>query len=168
MLTIVGTDRPGIVARITEALYQNGWTLGEASMMRLGGSFTIMMMVSSGEFNQALEPVLQPVIGELGLRMHVDAISGGLHQHVYPNIQVRVSGADRTGIVAQVTGALADAGFNILELQSDVAGDADSPLYIMCIQGVADQPVEVLQAAVDQLELAAVDVKVSPVDTMIG
>ena len=165
MLTLVGKDRPGIVARVTDVLYQNGWNLGEASMLRLGGNFTIMLMISgAGE----VEPVLQPVAQELGLRLHVDPIEGDLHSHVVPNIQVRVVGADRAGIVAQVTGLLAEAGLNILELESDVAGSAESPIYVMGIQGYADVPVELLQQALSGLIDKGIDVSVSGIETLIG
>jgi glycine cleavage system transcriptional repressor len=165
MLTLVGADRPGIVARVTNALYQGGWNLGEASMLRLGANFTIMMMVA-GEGD--VQELLRPVSEEMGLRVHVDPIEGGLHQHVVPNIQVRVTGADRAGIVAQVTEALMTAGFNILELESDVAGSEQSPVYIMNIQGYADAPVESLQAAVQSLGELGVDVQVSAIETLIG
>ena len=165
MLTLVGKDRPGIVAKVTDALYQNGWNLGEASMLRLGGNFTIMLMISgTGE----VEPTLQPVADGLGLRLHVDPIEGDLHSHVVPNIQVRVVGADRAGIVAQVTGQLAEAGLNILELESDVAGSATDPIYIMGIQGYADTPVEQLQQAVSSLVDQGIDVSVSGIETLIG
>jgi glycine cleavage system transcriptional repressor len=165
MLTLVGADRPGIVARVTNALYQAGWNLGEASMLRLGANFTIMMMVA-GEGD--VQELLRPVSEEMGLRVHVDPIEGGLHQHVVPNIQVRVTGADRAGIVAQVTDALAAAGFNILELESDVAGSEENPVYIMSIQGYADAAVESLQAAVQGLGELGVDVQVSAIETLIG
>ena len=144
MLTLVGEDRPGIVARVTDALYRAGWNLGEASMMRLGGSFTIMLMVSGAASRDDLEDAVRPVAQSLGLQIHVDSIDGGLHRHMVPNIQVRVSGADRAGIVAKVTGALAKTGFNILELESDVAGSEERPVYIMCIQGYADATIETL------------------------
>ncbi|CAK0777283.1 hypothetical protein CCP3SC15_5790004 [Gammaproteobacteria bacterium] len=42
MLTVVGQDRPGIVALLTASLYEGGCNLGEASMIRLGGNFTII------------------------------------------------------------------------------------------------------------------------------
>lgn len=163
MLTLVGEDRSGIVARVSDALFLGGWTLGEASMIRLGGSFTIMMMVSgSGD----IDSILAPVAAELNLHLHVDEISGGLHQHLLPNVQVRVAGADRTGIVAQVTGALAKAGFNILELESDVAGSRDNPVYIMNIQGYADATLEALEDAVSGL--GDIDVAIAPIETLIG
>ncbi len=163
MLTLVGEDRPGIVARVTDALFRSGWNLGEASMIRLGGNFTIMMMVSGGGDIRA---VLEPAIADLQLRLHVDPIQGELHQHRIPNIQVRVNGADRAGIVSQVTGVLAETGFNILELESDVAGSREQPLYIMSIQGVTDASLEQLEQALG--ELTDVDVSVSPIETMIG
>ncbi len=168
MLTLVGEDRPGIVARVTEALYRAGWNLGEASMMRLGGNFTIMLMVSGEATRSDLEEVVQPVAQSLGLQLHVDSIEGGLHRHMVPNIQVRVSGADRAGIVAKVTGALASTGFNILELESDVAGSAQQPVYIMCIQGYAETTVEALEEAVGSIGEEGVQVSVSPIETLIG
>jgi len=165
MLTLVGKDQTGIVAKVTEALFKTGWNLGEASMLRLGGNFTIMLMISGdGE----VEPILQPVADELGLRLHVDPIEGDLHSHVMPNIQVRVVGADRAGIVAQVAGLLADAGLNILELESDVAGSNEDPIYIMGIQGYSAAPVEQLQQAVADLVDQGIDVSVSGIETLIG
>jgi len=53
-----------------------------------------------------LTQVVAPVAQALSLSFHLDPVGGGLHQHLVPNVQVRVSGADRPGIVARVTGAL--------------------------------------------------------------
>jgi len=168
MLTLVGEDRPGIVARVTRAIYAAGGSLGEASMIRLGGNFTIMMMVSAKGREAELERAVSPVADELGLRFHIDAVEGGLHRHMVPNVQVRVTGADRSGIVAQVTGALADAGFNILELESDVAGGEDRPVYIMNIQGYSDRTIEALRDSVADLAHEGIAVDISSVETLIG
>jgi glycine cleavage system transcriptional repressor len=127
-----------------------------------------MMMVSGGHSPEELERAVRPAAQELGLRFHIDPVEGGLHRHVVPNIQVRVAGADRAGIVAQVTGALAATGFNILELESDVAGAVDKPVYIMNIQGYSDATVETLEAAVSALADEGISVDISPVETLIG
>jgi len=163
MLTLVGEDRPGIVAAVTKTLYDHGFSLGEASMMRLGGNFTIMMMIAGDGDAEAL---LGPVVEAMNLKLHVYDAGGVLHRHVAPNIQVRVNGADRAGIVAQVTDALAEKGFNILELESDVAGTSDNPVYIMQIEGYCDCPVEELEQAV--AALGELNVDVSPIETLIG
>ena len=167
MLTLVGRDRPGIVAKVSRALYAARMNLGEASMMRIGGNFTIMLMVSGAQSEQAVAQAVETEIRDTGLHLHVVPMEeGGLHRHKIPNFQVRVTGADRAGIVAQVTGALADAGFNILELESDVAGTESQPVYIMNIAGYADVDLEALQASLE--ELGDIDVKVSAVETLIG
>ncbi len=168
MLTLTGEDRPGIVARVTRALFERDMNLGEASMLRLGGNFTIMMMVSGDMDADALQQALSEVVEELGLSLHIDPMKGGLHRHVPPNLMVRVSGADRAGIVARVTGVLADAGFNILDLESDVAGTAEKPVYIMQIAGVATVPLESLEQAVSGLREEGIEVNISPVEMLVG
>jgi glycine cleavage system transcriptional repressor len=166
MLTLVGEDQPGIVAQVTEALYKGGCHLGEASMILLGGNFTIMMMVGNGA--GSLTDLLAPVAEKLQLQIHLDPIRGGLHQHRAPNYQVRVVGADRSGIVSQVTCALAAIGFNILELESDVVGSEVEPVYIMTIQGYAEATLEDLETALDAAREGEIEVHVSAIETLIG
>ncbi len=168
MVTVIGSDRPGIVARVSACLFEHGCHLGEASMMRLGGNFTIMLMVGHEGGADEVEAMLAPVTDELGLRLHVDAIEGHLHDHVVPNVRVTVFGADRAGIVAQVTGALAAAGLNILDLESDVGGSTAAPIYVMHIEGTAERGIEALQAALDGLAGSGIDIRIEAIETLIG
>lgn len=168
MLTMIGKDKPGIVAAITEALAGHGVSLGETSMLRLGGNFTVMMMVSGAEDEATLRARLAPIIEAQGMCLHVDHIEGRLHEHLVPNLQVTVSGADRVGIVAQVTQALAGANFNILDLESDVAGTSDEPVYILVITGMAGGAMEDVEQALAGLRDDGVSVNVSAIETYIG
>ncbi|GAB4289845.1 MAG: amino acid-binding protein [Thiohalomonadaceae bacterium] len=168
MLTLVGKDRPGIVAKVTAALYDGGCNLGEASMMRLGGNFTIMLMVDFERSSKALTDLIGPVAESLDLHLHLDRIEGRLHQHVEPDVRITVYGADRAGIVARVTGALAEAGLNITDLESMVGGSEDKPIYVMQIEGIATEGIESLQAAVDVIRKDGVEAHLEPIDTMIG
>ena len=168
MLTVVGRDRAGIVAALTDTLYRGGANLGEASMTRLGGNFTIMLMVETGADTAGLEALLAPVTQQFSLRLHVDAIEGRLHEHVEPNVRITVHGADRPGIVAQVTGALAKAGFNILDLDSDVGGSADKPIYVMLLDGYAADGADALERAAVPLRASGIEVRITPIDTLVG
>ncbi len=168
MLTLVGEDGPGIVAKLTTALFEQGINLGETSMIRLGGNFTIMMMISSDMDSEAIDQAIGSLIDSMDLCMHLDPIEGHLHQHIVPNMTVRVSGADKAGIVSSVTTALFANGFNILDLTSDVAGSNDKPVYIMMIEGYSGKSWEELQKAVDESVTEGVDVSVSPIEMMIG
>lgn len=167
MLTVVGGDRPGIVAKLTDALYRGGCNLGEASMVRLGENFSVMLMVEGAD-TAVLERLVRPVTDALQLRLHIDPIHGRLHHHQEPNVQVTVYGADRPGIVAQVTGALAGAGFNILDLNSDVGGSAERPIYVMIIDGHSPGGIMAIERALEPLHREGIEVRISSLDTLIG
>ncbi len=168
MLTVVGKDQPGIVARVTTRLFDGGCNLGEASMARLGGNFTIMLMAQYDGSIDALRRLLAPDVAALNLHLHIDGIDGHLHAHVVPDTRISVFGADRAGIVAQVTTALAGAGFNVLDLESDVAGTERQPIYVMHIEGCAARGVDALEQALEKVRREGVEVRLVPIDTMIG
>ncbi len=167
MISLVGKDRAGIVAAVTQALFDAGATLGETTMVRLGCNFTIMMMVSSDQDTSALGSTLAPVTAQLGLHHHIDPIDPGLHQHQIPDLRVVVHGADRPGIVAQVTGVLAEAGFSITDLDSQVAGSEVQPIYVLIIEGVANDGEEVVHAALQPLT-DSIEFRVEEIETLIG
>ncbi len=167
LLTLVGPDRPGIVAAVTRVLLGAGATLGEASMMRLGGLFTIMLMVDLEGDGVQLKGLLESVRNEYKLRVHVDELPARLHQRIEPDVRISVYGADRAGIVAEVTDVLAQAGLSITDLRSDVAGSAESPIYIMSIEGVAQQGYAALEQALSKLP-ADMRVTLEPIELMRG
>ncbi|WP_069470864.1 glycine cleavage system protein R [Candidatus Marithrix sp. Canyon 246] len=169
MITLVGKDQIGIVAKITTSLYECGCNLGEASMLRLGGNFTIMLMVAYDGTDQSLHNLLKPVADKLELHLHINSIEGQLHQHQIPNVRVKVYGSDRIGILAQVTTALAKAGFNILDLESDVGGDNAKPFYIINIEGFATAGIETVETVLEELSSQQHDleVKIEAIETVV-
>jgi glycine cleavage system transcriptional repressor len=168
MLTVVGKDRPGIVASISEALFAEGCNFGEASMSRLGGNFTIMLMVQYEGGAQRLEEIVTPIAQQLALRCHVDAIEGQLHAHREPDVRISVYGPDRTGIVAHVTSSLARAGLDIYDLESDVGGSDTNPVYIMHIEGHATNGVDALRQALAEDQTPGIETHLEEIDTIIG
>ncbi len=168
MMTVVGKDRPGIVARLTQALFEGGCNLGETSMTRLGGNFTIMMMVESDAESTRLQGLVGPVADALALHVHIDSIQARLHEHTEPNVQISLYGADRAGIVAEVTGVLAEAGLNILDLNSEVAGTGDKPVYIMMIDGYAEGGIEALKSVLERLKARGIEATLTPIATLVG
>ncbi|MEK7990522.1 MAG: ACT domain-containing protein [Thiotrichaceae bacterium] len=167
MLTLVGKDQAGIVAQTTTALYEQGCNLGEASMLRLGGNFTMMLMIEFQGTSETLDKQLQPLADKLQLKLHFDPIEGELHHHQQSDVVITVHGADRAGIVSQVTTKLADAGLNIIDLASDVGGNAENPFYIMQIEGTATQGLDRLEQALQALQQSDLKVTMTPVDTMV-
>ena len=169
MLTLVGKDRPGIVAEVSQTLFEAGGNLGEASMARLGGNFTVMLMLQIETEKEGIKNLLQPLGERLGLFFHIDEIVGILHRHVEPNFRLSVHGADQAGIVAMVTGVLAELKFNILNLESDVGGTPKKPIYIMHIEGFATCSHSSLEKSIKPLiNDKKIIIHLTPIDTMMG
>ena len=169
MLILVGRDRPGIVSQVALTLYKGGGNLGEASMVRLGGNFSIMLMVHFDGSAEELKKLISPVCNALELHIHVDLIQGDLHDHLEPDVRVSIYGADRAGIVAETTGVLTEVGLNILNLESDVGGSPEKPIYIMEIDGVASKGIKSVKLALDKLAKEKnVEICVTPINKLMG
>jgi glycine cleavage system transcriptional repressor len=168
MLTIIGHDRPRITSEVTRCLFEGGCNLGEATMARLGDSFVVMVKVGHDGSSEQVAAMVQPAAEKMDLRVNVEPVTGRIEPHQTPDVSVTVFGADRAGIVAQLTGALADAGLNILDLRSDVAGTAEEPLYVMHLEGQALEGIEALREALDTAGLKGVEVTIEPIETLIG
>ncbi len=168
LLTVIGEDRPGIVAAVTQALYTANCSIGDASMMRLGGYFTIMQIIEYPYDLGSVEMALDPAIKHLNLRVHLDPISSVAPVADLPNTRVTVYGADHPGIVASVTGALASIGFNVIDLESESSGSAERPLYVMVIQGHAPEGVESVRKTLAPLrETEDIEIGVPPIEAAV-
>jgi len=166
MMTLVGKDRPGIVAHITSALYEGGCNLGEASMTRLAGNLSIILMVEYSDTWHALEELVAGVAESMDLHLHVDSIEAHLHQHLEPDVRITVCGADRVGIMAKVTAALAEAGLHITDLQADMGGTDDQPSYALQIEGHAMEGIHAVESALAIIrEDAGFEVSMTPIST---
>ncbi|MFA7522874.1 MAG: ACT domain-containing protein [Halothiobacillaceae bacterium] len=168
LLTLVGADRPGIVANVTRVLFGVGAELGETAMMRLGNQFAIMMMVRNAGTPEEVAGLLESARADFDLKLHVHEIDAALHQHREPDVSVTVHGADRSGIISEVAAALLEAGMNILDLRSDVGGSAEKPIYIMQIDGESSNGIERIEQCVARLADQGLTVRVTPLETMRG
>ncbi len=169
MLTLVGKDQPGIVARLSTALCQGGCNLGESSMARLGGNFTIMLMVQYGGTHEELKKMVTPVANALGLNNHVDPVEGGQHFLIEPNVRISVYCSDRPGIMEEVTASLSGAGLNILNLDSNIGVEKNTTTYFIHLEGVASDGLDPLYQALDILTREKqMQTQLIPIDTLLG
>lgn len=169
MLTLVGKDQPGIVARLSTALCRGGCNLGDSSMARLGNNFTIMLMVQFEGEAQDLEKLVAPVAKTLDLHKHVDPVEGGQHYLIQPNVRISIYCSDRPGIMEEVTSALTEAGLNILNLDSNIGIEKNIPTYYIHIEGNASDGIEPLYEALDTLsQEKQMQSQLIPIDTLLG
>ena len=148
-ITVIGPDRTGIVADVSEALAGVGANLSDSTMTRLRGHFA-MTLICTGPAAEDVSKALAPLQGVLStvrvVQPETDADVAG-----EPYL-VSVHGADRLGIVAAVTGVVAAAGGNITDLTTRLTG----PLYVLIAEvdvppGGAEELAERLAVAAGEL-----------------
>lgn len=166
-VTVVGNDRPGIVAGVTRVLYEAGCNLLDASSTILHGHFSMMLivLVSEGQSAEDLESRLREVEEQLQLRITVRSVEDVDPEVMPPTHMVSVYGADQPGIVFKVTERLAASGVNITALSSRVIGSDDQPVYALMLEVAAEGDVAAqVEALREELHM---DVTVHPIDTAV-
>jgi glycine cleavage system transcriptional repressor len=150
-LTIVGRDRPGIVAQVTDILFNLGCNIADSSCSILGGQFAMILIISHPEFTgrDSFGGAFQPLEeADLTVALRVLKPGGEIHPFFEGEIcMISVYGADRPGIVYRVAKILGDRRINITDLNTKLVGSEERPVYVMIIEavlpaGVSEQDVD--------------------------
>lgn len=163
-ITAIGADRPGIVAAVTRVLHERGGNLEDSAMTILGGHFAIMLLVATDEDADSLREALSDATSALGLTVSVCPAESG-ERHGEPTHLLSVYGADQPGIVAGVSGALAQVGANIVNLETQMIGASDTPVYAMLIELETDDEAGVEAAVTAACERLGIDHSLRAIDT---
>ncbi len=161
-ITVIGRDRPGIVADVAEVLAGLRANLTDSTMTRLRGHFA-MTLVCVGPAAADVEAALAPLAADGQLLATVRAVTpdGEAVPSGEPYVMA-VHGADRMGIVAAMTRVLAEAGGNVTDLSTRLAGS----LYVVVAE--VDLPSGAAEKVAGRLASAAadlgVDVSLRPAD----
>jgi glycine cleavage system transcriptional repressor len=146
-VTVLGHDRPGIIAETTGRLAGLGLNLEDSTMTLLRGHFA-MMLLCAGETPAAdIEAALAPLAEDGTLTVTVREVPQDTAGSAPGSSWVlTVHGGDRPGIVSSVVGRVAEAGGNITDLTTRLAGE----LYLLVaeIDLPADADVSAVEAAI--------------------
>jgi len=152
ILSAVGKDRPGIVADVSEVIYECGGNIEDSSMSLLRNHFALLLLFSteSEEVNQKLSIALKRLEGEKSLTVFYSPIT---FEEAYPKtkeqtdrFKITTSGVDHAGIVFKVCRLLADRKVNIIDMETRrvLSAESGTPLFEM------DIDVEVPQSISEQ------------------
>ncbi|WP_182525949.1 glycine cleavage system protein R [Nocardioides dongkuii] len=145
--TVLGHDRPGIIAETTAILAGLGLNLEDSSMTLLRGHFA-MTLVCSGPVPAAeVEAALAPLADDGTLVVTVREVpTEDVPATRGTSWVLTVHGGDRPGIVSAVAAEVARVGGNITDLTTRLAGE----LYLLVaeIDLPADVDVEAVGAAI--------------------
>jgi glycine cleavage system transcriptional repressor len=126
-VTVLGHDRPGIIADVTAVLASLGGNLEDTTMTLLRGHFAMTLIVACAQPAASVESALRPVTAHAGLTVSVREVPPEASVASGSPYLLTVHGADRPGIVSAVTRVCADVEANITDLSTRLSDD----LYLL-------------------------------------
>ena len=126
-VSVIGRDRPGIVANVSGVLYQNRCSIEELSQTAIRGQFAMILIASVGEGVTVRN--LKSDFAELAKDLDLDIRLRQLKSEDMVPFQpgetepfiIIVRGEDRPGLVYGIAEVLAERGINITSLAARVA-----------------------------------------------
>jgi glycine cleavage system transcriptional repressor len=159
IITAVGQDRPGIVERISGAIFQVGCNLEDSRMAILGGEFALVALVGGSVSRlEEVERVVRDLCAEIGLSAQFKPTRiGPARAEAEGRIPYKLTAVamDQPGIVHKITHLLAEHGVNVatLETRLTYAPDSGTPIFALELlaQVPARLPVAQLRQALREL-----------------
>ena len=172
ILSAIGRDRPGLVAELTQLIYDSSANLEDSRMSILGSDFAVILLCSSSEpqVDTRIAVGAKHLERDFGLTILLRSLEGEPRPPVpAPGTQlfrIEAAGEDRAGIVTSLCRVLAANGVNIAELSTrSRPGPGGSPHYELRIAAEVPDNLdhqelrEALEAEADRL---VIDVSLMP------
>ena len=155
-ITVIGHDRPGIIAETTRVLADLGLNLEDSTMTLLRGHFAMMLICAGGHTAAEVEEALGGLTADGSLTVSVREVpEERAHEAVGASYVLTVHGGDRPGIVSRVATEVAGVGGNITDLTTRLAGELYLLVAEVDLPGAAD-----VAALQESLRAAAADLGV--------
>ena len=119
ILTVVGDDRPGLVAEVSAPITAHGASWERSQMSRLAGKFAGIVLV------EVADKRLDALVADLAL-LEAEGLQVVIERTQQPGLsgsqrlRLELLGHDHPGIVAEISAALATRQVSIEELSTDV------------------------------------------------
>lgn len=131
---VLGPDRPGIIAAVSQVLFEQGCNLEDVNQTSLQSQFVgIFIAAPSGPARERdLLRALRERLDSLGLFVHlrpVDPADARPASPCEPHV-ITTIGPDKPGLVAGIAGLLAQYGVNITNLKAISRSDREVQEYV--------------------------------------
>jgi glycine cleavage system transcriptional repressor len=166
IVTLTGRDRIGLVEEITGVFLSLGGNVETSRMVRLGGDFAMLMLVTLPAGNADKLTAQIAALTAQGYTVVAHPTETAVERADWTAHAISVTGADHEGIIHEFAHALAQRGVNIESMDTGVssAPNSGAPLFSMRAQVLAPPSVmsSALRAELDQIgRRVNVDVEIS-------
>ena len=130
VISVLGTDQPGIVAAVSRILFENSCNIEDVSQTILQTEFIGILIASIPEVLRPddLLTQLKTDLEPLGLHLIVKPLEATDQPYAQPVSEpfvITTTGPDRLGLVAGITEVIAQFGANITNLRAAFRGGDD-------------------------------------------
>jgi len=126
-ITVLGHDRPGIIAETTGVLAELGLNIEDSTMTLLRGHFAMTLITDGAADAATVEDSLAGLTADGSLSVSVREVPAESVVSRGSAYLLSVHGGDRPGIVSNVVAEVAKVGGNITDLTTRLAGE----LYVL-------------------------------------
>ncbi len=151
IMTAFSKDRPGIVADVTEVIYENGCNLEDSTMTSMLDEFAIILLFA-GQGDQLEEQLLgdcRRLEREKGITAFIRPVEAEdkEKQVDFTTKIIKVEGIDQTGIVFKISRYLANNNINIENLTSrrSISPESGTAFYSMEIKAQVPEKISLEQ-----------------------
>lgn len=147
-ISVLGRDRPGIIAAVTEVLVARDFNIEGVNQTMLQGEFSSIFIVTGPDNIEpaALSRALHEATRQMEMHFHVRRLDDEpvfWTDGAYELYVITTFGPDKKGLVAEFTRILADFNVNVTRLQAVFRGgdapDRNFMIYEVEIPGETDQ-----------------------------
>ena len=119
VITAVGSDRPGIVNRLSTVIVERNCNISDSRMAILGGEFAVILLVNGTVTDiEQLQRTLDQQQQQLGLTIITKPTHGQVRPAERQHYIVEVVTLDQPGVVQRLTGFFAERNINIADLST--------------------------------------------------
>lgn len=153
IISILGKDQPGIIAAVTQVLFEHDFNIEDVSQTILQNQFSGIFITSGPEkvSHEALQTAMQAHTKKFNLHFHVRAMGSNAATWTSCNCDpfvITTRGPDQKGLVARVTALMAAYNVNVTQLQAVFRGGNEPGKNIMIYE--VDIPVDIDHGALRQ------------------
>ena len=151
IMTAFSKDRPGIVADLTEVIYENGGNLEDSTMTSMLDEFVIILLFTGKEeiFEKQLSSDCRRLEKEKGITAFVRSVETAARKtdEKLNKKTINVEGVDQAGIVYKISRFLADSDINIENLTSQriISPESGTAIYTMEMKVQVPEKISIAQ-----------------------
>ena len=136
IITVLGQDRPGIIAAVAQSLYEQDCNIENISQMVLQSEFAGLFVVTAPQEAtlKSIRESLNQALAAMNLEVQAKELVPPEESLAVPVVEpflITTMGPDAKGLVARITAVLAEHGANVTNLKAVFHGGEDPDRNIM-------------------------------------